>query len=74
MLRIWMIAGIALAASTGPTGGQDAAAGEQVFKRLCPPCHEIGPDAKIDYRRYWRLRARETFTVLRTSAARSREA
>ena len=27
--------------------GQDAAAGEQVFKRLCSPCHEIGPDAKI---------------------------
>ena len=47
MLRIWMIAGIALAASTGPTVGQDAAAGEQVFKRLCSPCHEIGPDAKI---------------------------
>src|SRR6185436_20867522 len=31
----------------GPTLGQDAAAGEQVFKRLCSPCHEIGPDAKI---------------------------
>jgi cytochrome c len=27
--------------------GQDAAAGEQVFKRLCSPCHEIGQDAKI---------------------------
>ena len=47
MLKIWMIAGIALAASTGPTLGQDAAAGEQVFRRLCSPCHEIGPDAKI---------------------------
>ena len=47
MLRKWVIAGIALAASTGPTLGQDAAAGEQVFKRLCSPCHEIGPDAKI---------------------------
>jgi mono/diheme cytochrome c family protein len=42
MLRTWVIAGIALAASTGPTLGQDAAAGEQVFKRLCSPCHEIG--------------------------------
>jgi cytochrome c2 len=41
------IAGIALAASTGPTVGQDAAAGEQVFRRLCSPRHEIGPDAKI---------------------------
>jgi len=47
MLRTWVIAGIALAASIGPTLGQDAAAGEQVFKRLCSPCHEIGPDAKI---------------------------
>ena len=47
MLRTWVIAGIAVAASTGPTLGQDAAAGEQVFKRLCSPCHEIGPDAKI---------------------------
>ena len=28
-------------------GAQDAAAGEQVFKRLCSPCHEIGQGAKI---------------------------
>jgi hypothetical protein len=47
MLKIWVIAGMALAASAGPTVGQDAAAGEQVFRRLCSPCHEIGPDAKI---------------------------
>ena len=47
MLRTWVIAGIAVAASTGPTLGQDGAAGEQVFKRLCSPCHEIGQDAKI---------------------------
>src|SRR5215813_13488580 len=47
MFRTWAIAGIAVAASTGPTLGQDAAAGEQVFKRLCSPCHEIGQDAKI---------------------------
>jgi cytochrome c2 len=47
MLRTWVIAGFAVAASTGPTLGQDAAAGEQVFKRLCSPCHEIGQDAKI---------------------------
>jgi cytochrome c len=38
---------LALAASTGPTLGQDAAAGKQVFKRLCSPCHDIGQDAKI---------------------------
>jgi hypothetical protein len=47
MLRTWVIVGIALAASSGPTLAQDAAAGEQVFKRLCSPCHEIGQDAKI---------------------------
>jgi cytochrome c len=42
-----MIAGIAFAASTGTTLAQDAAAGEQVFKRLCSPCHDIGPDSKV---------------------------
>jgi cytochrome c len=47
MLRIWVMAGIALAALSRPAVGQDAAAGEQVFRRLCSPCHEIGPDAKI---------------------------
>ena len=47
MVRTWVIAGIALAASTGPILGQDVAAGEQVFKRLCSPCHEIGQGAKI---------------------------
>jgi len=26
---------------------QDAAAGEQVFRRLCSPCHDIGPEAKV---------------------------
>jgi cytochrome c len=45
MLRTWVIAEIALAASTEPTPGQDAAAGEQVFKRLCSPCHDIGQNA-----------------------------
>jgi cytochrome c len=47
MMRTWVIAGIALAASTGTTLAQDAAAGEQVFRRLCSPCHDIGEDAKI---------------------------
>jgi cytochrome c len=46
-MRTWVIAGIALAASTGTTLAQDAAAGEQVFRRLCLPCHDIGPDAKV---------------------------
>ena len=36
-----------IAASTGTALAQDAAAGEQVFKRLCSPCHDIGPEAKV---------------------------
>ena len=35
MMRTWVIAGIALAASAGMALAQDAAAGEQVCKRLC---------------------------------------
>src|SRR5262249_13465389 len=45
--KIWWIAGMALTAATSTALPQEAAAGERVFKRLCPPCHEIGPDAKI---------------------------
>jgi cytochrome c len=46
-MRTLVVAVVALAASTGTTLAQDAAAGEQVFKRLCMPCHDIGADAKI---------------------------
>jgi cytochrome c len=46
-MRTWMMAGIALAASTGTALAQNAAGGEQVFKRLCSPCHDIGSDAKV---------------------------
>jgi cytochrome c len=42
-----VVAVIALAASTGTTLAQDASAGEQVFKRLCMPCHDIGAEAKV---------------------------
>jgi cytochrome c len=45
-MRMWVIAAIALTASTGTSLAQDAAAGEQVFKRMCSPCHDIGEDAK----------------------------
>ena len=45
-MKTWVVAGIALAASTGKALAQEAA-GEQVFRRLCSPCHDIGPDAKI---------------------------
>jgi hypothetical protein len=33
MIRTWVIAGIALTASTGTTLAQDAVAGEQVFRQ-----------------------------------------
>jgi cytochrome c len=46
-MRTWVMAASALAASTGTSLAQDAAAGEQVFKKLCMPCHDIGPGAII---------------------------
>jgi len=46
-MRTLVISLFALAASTGSSLAQDAAAGEQVFKRFCTACHDIGPDAKI---------------------------
>ena len=46
-MRTWVMAVIAFAASTGTGLAQDAAAGEQVFRRLCLPCHDVGPEAKV---------------------------
>jgi cytochrome c len=46
-MRTWVMAAFALAASTGTSLAQDAAAGEQVFKKLCSACHDVGPAAKI---------------------------
>jgi cytochrome c len=40
-----VLAAIALAASTATASAQDAAAGEQSFKK-CLPCHSVGPGAK----------------------------
>src|ERR1700746_935506 len=45
-MRTLVVAGIVVAASTGTALAQDAAAGEQVFRRLCSPCHDIRPEAK----------------------------
>jgi cytochrome c len=45
-MRIWVIAGVVVLASTGATLAQDVAAGEQSFNK-CRPCHDVGPDAKI---------------------------
>ena len=47
MRTSWAVAFIVLAASSGTGLAQDAAAGEQVFRRLCSPCHDIGQDAKV---------------------------
>jgi cytochrome c len=38
---------VVLAVSTVTGLAQDAAAGEQVFRRMCAPCHDIGEEAKI---------------------------
>ena len=45
-MRMWVIAGVLVAASTGAALAQDAAAGEQSFNK-CRPCHDVGPDAKV---------------------------
>jgi len=45
-MRTWVLAAIALAASAGSSAAQDATAGEQVFKKFCVACHEVGADAK----------------------------
>jgi cytochrome c len=46
-MRTLVIAVTMLATSAGTSLAQDAAGGEQVFKRLCSPCHDIGADAKV---------------------------
>ncbi|HEY2186693.1 MAG TPA: cytochrome c family protein [Xanthobacteraceae bacterium] len=45
-MKTVVMAVFALAASAAPSLAQDATAGEQVFKRLCLPCHDVGPEAK----------------------------
>jgi cytochrome c len=47
LLRHWLVAAAAIAASSSSALAQDAAAGEQVFRRFCSPCHDVGEDAKI---------------------------
>ena len=45
-MRMWVYAGVLVAASTGAALAQDVAAGEQSFNK-CKPCHDIGEEAKI---------------------------
>ena len=47
MVRTGAVAAVAVVASTAAGLAQDAAAGEQVFRRMCSPCHDIGADAKV---------------------------
>jgi cytochrome c len=47
LMKTLLMAVVALAVCTGPSLAQEAAPGEQVFKRLCLPCHDVGPEAKI---------------------------
>jgi cytochrome c len=46
-MRIWVLAALAVVASTGASLAQDAAAGEASFKKWCLPCHDAGPGAKV---------------------------
>jgi len=45
MTRVLVVVTAVLAASTGVATAQDAAAGENSFKK-CLPCHSVGADAK----------------------------
>jgi len=46
-MKVYVIAAALVVASAGPSFAQDAAAGAGVFKRLCFPCHDAGPGAKV---------------------------
>ncbi|MCC6887797.1 MAG: cytochrome c family protein [Hyphomicrobiales bacterium] len=46
-MRTCVLAVALVIASTASGPAQDAAAGEGVFKRLCFPCHDVGPSAKV---------------------------
>jgi cytochrome c len=46
-MRIWVLAGMLVVATAGAALAQDIAAGEGVFKRMCFPCHDAGPGAKV---------------------------
>jgi cytochrome c len=46
-MQTWLTVLIVLGASAGIARAQDAAAGEQVFRKMCLPCHDVGPAAKV---------------------------
>jgi cytochrome c len=46
-MQAWVMVVIVLSASAGVARAQDAAAGEQVFRKMCLPCHDVGSEAKV---------------------------
>lgn len=46
-MRTWVLAGALVAVTAGAGLAQDVAAGEGVFKRMCFPCHDAGPGARV---------------------------
>jgi cytochrome c len=46
-MRAWVMTLIVLTAFPGAARAQDVAAGEQVFRKMCLPCHDVGPAAKV---------------------------
>jgi cytochrome c len=46
-MRMWVLAGALVMASSGAALAQDVEAGQGVFKRMCFPCHDAGPGAKV---------------------------
>jgi cytochrome c len=46
-MRKCLLAAALVIASTGSGLAQDAEAGQGVFKRMCFPCHDAGPGAKV---------------------------
>jgi cytochrome c len=45
-MRVFGLGAFVFALSPVTCLAQDAAAGEQVFRRTCLPCHDVGPGAK----------------------------
>ncbi|MFL6798825.1 MAG: c-type cytochrome [Xanthobacteraceae bacterium] len=43
----WIVAALVAAGSYSSASAQDAGAGEQVFRRMCSACHDVGADAKV---------------------------
>ena len=46
-MRTCILAAALMMATTGAGFAQDVEAGQGVFKRMCFPCHDAGPGAKV---------------------------